>query len=99
VVAEEFEEALAAIKFGTEEERGWRRQLASGKRRLLWLTLWDWDAQGEDDTDTIQMKRRIHAKHQAFGVTPAHPRSRADFGLYPDRRSANHRWDHRGVDP
>ena len=33
-----------------------RHDLETRKYRLLWLTLWDWDAQSETDGDTISIK-------------------------------------------
>jgi hypothetical protein len=56
VTEEETAVALDSMGLNKDEQLLIRGDLEARKYRLLWLTIWDWDAQGEHDGDTISIK-------------------------------------------
>jgi hypothetical protein len=47
VAAQDYNQALDSMGLSPTEGRQMRSDIAAGKVRLLWLTLWDWDTQTE----------------------------------------------------
>lgn len=63
VKAEEIDDAIATMGLPNVEQQRVRDDLAEGKYRLVWITLWDWDA-SRDTGDTISINS--DAYHRLF---------------------------------
>jgi len=54
VRSDELDAAIATMDLPAKEQRAVRNHLENGEYRLLWLTLWDWDAESSTG-DTISI--------------------------------------------
>ena len=75
---DEIAEALETMNLSSEERKRIKDELAGG-RRLLWLTVWDWDT-GAETGDTISIrsggyKRVLTMSNRRQRIAIAEPRS------------------------
>ena len=76
---DEIAEALETMNLSSEERKRIKDELAGGGRRLLWLTVWDWDT-GAETGNTISIKsggykRVLTMSNRCQRIAIAEPRS------------------------
>jgi hypothetical protein len=68
VGAHEIEAAVAELDLSGDEQRSLMLQLTRGTKRLLWLTIWDWDTQNADG-DTVEIRSGTYTRRVKLAAT------------------------------
>jgi hypothetical protein len=80
VKADQLSAAVETMGVDKDGQHLFRADVEAGKYRLLWLTLWDWDARDENDGDTISInsdsyRRAVKLRNHRFQIAIPEPKS------------------------
>src|SRR5215813_13880213 len=80
VKADELSAALGMMGVDKDGQLLFRAEVETGKYRLLWLTIWDWDTRDENDGDTISIgsgsyRRAIKLRNHRSQIAIPEPKS------------------------
>jgi len=80
VKADELSAAVGTMGVDRDGQLLFRAEVEAGKYRLVWLTIWDWDARDENDGDTISInsdnyRRAVKLRNHRSQIAIPEPKS------------------------
>jgi len=80
VKTDELSAAVGTMGVDKDGQHLFRAEVEAGRYRLVWLTIWDWDARDENDGDTISInsdnyRRAVKLRNHRSQIAIPEPKS------------------------